>query len=164
MGSPLDAVASLGAYHGLLALAIRTMKYRGVADIARELGEALGSAVAAGEVLVPVPLHPQRERERGYNPAALLARAAAHRRGKVARCLKRVRATPTQVGLDAAARRRNVAGAFALAGSLPPALVLIDDVITTGATLEECARAARAAGVRAVRALVVAHAQLDKDR
>ena len=154
---------SLGRYDGVLGRAIRELKFHGVADLASELGAALAEGVGPGEVLVPVPLHPRRERARGYNQAALLARAAARRHAKVAPRLIRVRATPTQVGLGARERRRNVAGAFAIAGAPPPTAILVDDVMTTGATLLECARTLRNAGTRTVAALVVAHAAVGRD-
>lgn len=140
------------------------MKFRGVADLARELGPALAAAVSPGDVLVPVPLHPRRERERGYNQAGLLAREAARPGATLLSSLVRIRPTATQVGLRAAERRRNVSGAFALVGSPPPTALLVDDVMTTGATLLECARTLRRAGTASVRAVVVAHAVVGRDR
>jgi len=103
-----------------------------------------------------VPLHPRRRRERGFNQAELLARALAARLTRECEpaALVRRRETRPQAGLTAAARRRNVAGAFAVrrqarvAGRL---VVLVDDVVTTGATVAACAHALRAAGAREVR-------------
>jgi ComF family protein len=104
--------------------------------------------------VVPVPLHPRRLRSRGFNPAAELARALARGRGLVldATALRRRRDTPSQTGLDRRGRRRNVRGAFrARRGFAAPACVwLVDDVVTTGATLAEAARALRRAGARHV--------------
>jgi ComF family protein len=106
---------------------------------------------------VPVPLHFSRKRERGFNQAADLAR---HLGLPVCNALHRVRSTPTQTGLTAAERRRNVRGAFALAEDSRRlrglVVVVVDDVSTTGATLELCARALKGAGVREVRALTAA--------
>jgi ComF family protein len=100
--------------------------------------------------LVAVPLHPRRQRARGYNQSELLARELRSRLGLVAPRgrLRRLRDTPPQVGLDRPHRRENVAGAFGWHG--PPLsggeIVVVDDVATTGATLESCAAALRAAG------------------
>jgi ComF family protein len=106
---------------------------------------------------VPVPLHPSRRRERGFNQAADLARGLGV---PVRHALRRCRATITQTGLPAARRHRNVRGAFVLAaagGQLEATtVVLVDDVSTTGATLDACARVLKNAGVREVRALTAA--------
>ena len=106
---------------------------------------------------IPVPLHPSRRRHRGFNQAADLARQM---RIPVAAVLRRVRATATQTGLPAARRHGNVRDAFAAtrsAGALTGAVVvLIDDVSTTGATLDACARVLKQAGIAEVRALTAA--------
>jgi ComF family protein len=103
--------------------------------------------------LVPVPLHPRRSRERGYNQSALLAAALARAAGgrtRVAPLLRRVRDTPTQTALDRRDREANLRGAFALARGARPdpdqRYVLVDDVFTTGSTLNGCARALRRSG------------------
>lgn len=106
-------------------------------------------------VLVPVPLHPRKRRERGYNQSALLARAlvrASRGGARVAHLLRRVADTPTQTGFDRRARRKNLKNAFALARRprLDPRqhYILVDDVFTTGSTLNSCARTLRRAGCR----------------
>lgn len=110
--------------------------------------------------VVPVPLHASRLRARGFNPAARLARAVARARG--IRCapvaLERIRDTPSQTGLSRRARARNVAGAFRVrtARRLPRRIWLVDDVVTTGSTLSEAARALREAGAREVIGICVA--------
>ena len=117
-----------------------------------------GADVLAGaSAVVAVPLHPARRRERGFNQAADLARGLG-----LTTCpaLRRVRATRVQAGLPAAQRHGNVRGAFDAtrhAATLRGAIVvLVDDVSTTGATLDGCARALKAAGVGEVRALTAA--------
>ena len=106
------------------------------------------------DLVVPVPLHPLRLRERGFNPAALLAREIARSRGVpvAPRALRRVRDTPSQTGLGRRARRQNVVGAFEVRPrrELPPRVWLVDDVVTTGSTLEEAARTLRLRGVTEV--------------
>ena len=107
-----------------------------------------------------MPLHPSRRRERGFNQAEDLAR---HVGLPVALALKRIRQTPTQTGLPAAERHANVAGAFRatrVRSRLAAAtVVLVDDVRTTGATLDACARALKEAGVREVFALTAARVE-----
>ncbi len=114
------------------------------------------------DAIVPVPLHLSRLRERGYDQALELARFLRRDGGPplLADRLRRVRNTAPQSALGAGARRGNVFGAFALhgAGSLPAHIALVDDVLTTGATVGECARVLRAAGVRRVDVWTVARA------
>ncbi len=111
-------------------------------------------------MLLAVPLHCVREKQRGYNQAVLLAQELEEVTGwSLATCLTRVRVTKAQVGLDAMARQKNVAGAFEwIGGPVPEQVVLVDDVCTTGATLTECARVMREAGVKRVYAAIVAKA------
>jgi ComF family protein len=161
-----DLARSLGLYlaHGgglnPLARAVRALKFHGHRGVATALGAPLARLVPlprAG-IVVPVPLHPSRLRERGYNQAAILARAV----GRCARLptrlrgLVRRRPTPSQAHLDAAARRANLAGAFTARVPFGGAdVVLVDDVLTTGATADACARALRAAGAAQIVVLTV---------
>jgi ComF family protein len=145
---------------------VRGFKYQKRLSHGRVLGTLLAEAVLARhaalpDAIVPVPLHPARERERGYNQAWELARVA----GGVLRvaawptACARVRETPPQAGLDAAARRTNVVGAFAVRRDVRGAHVaIVDDVMTTGATVAALAVALRTAGARRVDAWAVARA------
>jgi ComF family protein len=168
---PLAACCAAVAYRGDVENWIRRFKYplpgwRGLdpapLGVLRRL--ALEAARAAPgprpACIVPVPLHPRRLRERGFNPAALLARwiAREQRCRFEASLLRRVRDTPSQTGLGRRARRANVRGAFEvlLRSNVPGAVWLIDDVVTTGSTLAECARVLRRAGVNHVVAVCVA--------
>ncbi len=170
VGSPhiplglIDQLAACCALQGPMAQAIHRFKYGHRCDLARPLATLLHSVIAAqsaDSVLVPVPLAQQRLRERGYNHTQLLARAL-NRRNRVpvvAHALARVRETPPQVGQERKERLTNVRGAFAV--TAPAQLrgrdvVLVDDVMTTGATLSACARAVRKAGARTVSAIVIA--------
>jgi ComF family protein len=114
------------------------------------------------QALVPVPLHRERLRERGYNQALELAKPLARAFGIALRgdLLVRSRATAAQSNLDAAARRRNLQGAFEVNGNLtlPEHIALVDDVMTTGATLRECARVLRRAGAARVDVWALARA------
>lgn len=119
---------------------------------------------ARGGVLVPVPLHPRKLRERGYNQSELLARALARAAGGGARVenhLRRIEDTPSQTGFGRKARQLNLKNAFALAprASLNPGLrhVLVDDVFTTGSTINSCARALRMAGCLRLEAVTFSH-------
>jgi len=144
------------------------LKYNGNTLLGEPLGEVLAEAYMrhgmSADVLLPVPLHPERQRQRGYNHAQLLAEScAAHVHVPLRNdILIRYRATPAQVGLNALERRQNVAGAFecgpafrtgALYGRT---ILIIDDVYTTGATLSACAAPLFAAGAKAVWGLVLA--------
>ena len=139
----------------------------GSLGVARMLGRAAGRAaeIRSSDWIVPIPLHPRRFRQRGFNPSALLAREVALPQANRAdaRWLNRVRETRPQAGLDATSRRHNVAGAFACrprSGAVPKRVWLVDDVTTTGATLAAAAAALRAAGVREVLGLCLARTPL----
>lgn len=146
---------------------LHAIKYRGAAELAITLSTLLLKAwekyTFESDLLIPVPLHPRRERWRGYNQAALLALALAARlqRPVAPRALQRVRYTPSQTRLNREERRKNVAEAFALMPGLDVSglrITLIDDVATTGATLDACARVLVAHGAIDVTALTVARA------
>jgi ComF family protein len=153
-------------YGGAIARAITRMKYESRPDLARPLGDLLWAALEphAGSlrdaVVVPVPLHPSRLAERGFNQSALLARRVARHLGArfAPRALARTRETLQQATLDRAARVGNVAGAFDVrCGALVrgQAILLVDDVMTTGATLDACEKAlARGAALRVHRVVL----------
>jgi ComF family protein len=163
---PLVQLESCAPYGPLARRAIHALKYGGERRLARPLGELVARrwerAGRGGDVLVPVPVHASRARERGYDQAALIARHAAAALGlPFLPALVRTRATIAQYELDRPARAGNVAGAFAVAAGRGDSLggrwlVLVDDVVTTGATLVSCAEALIGAGAGAVSAVTVA--------
>ena len=112
------------------------------------------------DALIPVPLHPRRERERGFNQAAALAALLARPAGlRVVAALRRVRWTETQTRFERSERLENLRDAFAVRARHPVRgahVVLVDDVFTTGSTVDECARTLRAAGAASVRVITVA--------
>jgi ComF family protein len=157
----IDRARAIGAYDGALRAVVHALKYEGRRSLARPLGRLMrerGADMLAGAAwVVPVPLHASRKRHRGFNQAADLAR---HMGVPVLSALRRVRATPTQTGLPAARRHGNLRDAFAptraCATAVGAVVVLVDDVSTTGATLDACARTLKQAGVAEVRALTAA--------
>ncbi len=164
----LTGILAGADYRPPLPAAIKALKYRHTkviaGDLVRYLLPPLERIAADSALLVPVPLHPDRQRKRGYNQSALLARLAATATGIPYReGLRRVRATPTQTGLRRAERFKNVAGAFAWSGPNLSAktIVLIDDVITTGATLEAAGLACRDAGAAEVWGVALSHRPLN---
>ena len=127
-------------------------------------GQSLAECLEASEwqvdVLCAVPLHPLRYMQRGYNQSALIARVAARERGLPYRpLLRRVRSTRQQARLGGTARQDNVTGAFRAAPLVGEQVVLVDDVMTSGATVTECALALFAAGAGRVYVATVARAQ-----
>lgn len=143
---------------------IPRLKYQGQLAIAPALGECLASAVERAprpDLLVPMPLHAKRIRERGFNHAGEIARFLARQFDlplDLDRC-RRIRDTPPQMGLKYDARRRNVRGAFACSATVHGQhIALIDDVMTTGTSLDELAATLKHAGAREVSCWVVARA------
>jgi len=158
-----DTAYSFGAYEAELRALIHLYKYGRVRPLAKPLGEMLAAAIPRDcvfDAIVPVPLHWWRRWQRGFNQSELLARAVARRYGlPVLGALRRKRATETQAGLTNASRRSNVAGAFAARKKANVAglrILLIDDVMTTGATAGACAAALKRAGARQVTLLTLA--------
>lgn len=176
--SALDLARSYGLYAGRLREAILQMKFHGRERLGKRLGgllstswHALGEALQIDTpVLIPVPLYRARQRERGFNQAQLLTQglrrvlpiAVSGRGLRVeTRCLRRVRPTAPQLGLSLHARRENVRGVFVVDHPERVSerdIVLVDDVMTTGATLSACAAALKQAGARRVLAVTLARA------
>ena len=176
IGLPSDVPAPLlqlewcAPFGGLVRRALHELKYAGETRLAVPLGDAIARrwrrVGAGGDVLVPVPVHAERARRRGYDQAELIARAAAAALGlPYAPILERTRATIAQFDLDRTTRASNVRGAFQLRArprEVPGNpltgrwIVLIDDVVTTGATLSACAEPLLGAGALGVSAITVA--------
>lgn len=164
---PLAGCQALWLYQPPLQRLIAQMKYPGDAPLAQVLARSalpLLAPLAADIRLVPIPLHPQRLAERGFNQAQLLCDEwSKSLQITTATLLVRTQDTPHQAGLKAAARRRNLRRAFTVNGEVKGLrLMLVDDVMTTGSTLFAAARVLRAAGAAEVRALVLARTPLDR--
>ena len=167
--SAVDTARAAGEYEGPLRRILHAFKYEGRRALAGPLAAMMRTAGAAvlddADASVPVPLHPWRRVRRGFNQADDLACLLG---APILRVLWRGRATAPQTGLSAAARRRNVRHAFGLSPFLSDergrrllegrVIVLVDDVRTTGATLDACAATLKGAGAREVRALTMARA------
>jgi ComF family protein len=163
---PLLQLEWCAPFSGTLRRALHALKYAGERRLARPLGEAIAErwrrAGAGGDVFVPIPVHASRRRERGYDQAELIAAAAAAALPMPwVPAIERRRATTAQYRLDRRHRAANVAEAFATRQRSRSAIegrwvVLIDDVVTTGATLCAAAEALLADGATAVSAITVA--------
>lgn len=161
----LDGVCATGKQIGVLGEAVKAFKYESATDLRDPLAERLRVAIRAQawalDAVVPVPLHADRLLERGYNQSALLGARLAQTLGVryAPGLLRRIRSTGQQARLSGSERQRNVAGAFAADPSVRDlSVLLIDDVVTTGATLGECAAALRAWNAAGVYAIAVSHA------
>lgn len=163
----IERIRSAVYFEGTLRKAVHKFKYRGVTALAEPLGRLMteywSSRPMPVDVLVPVPLHKNRLRERGFNQAALLAHQLSKQAylGVDGQTLVRRRATASQIDLDTEERKKNVHDAFQCTTSALAnrRVLLIDDVCTTGATLEACAVALEDGGTRCVQALTLARAR-----
>jgi ComF family protein len=158
-----DAVYSYGSYEGTLRELVHLFKYAGVRPLAGPFGKFLAQALpreTAFDVVVPMPLHWFKKWQRGFNQSDLLAREIGKKWGVPVRTVvRRQKATRSQAGLTNAKRRANMSGAFkiprgrSLAGMR---VLLVDDVVTTGATASACARVLKRAGAAHVALLALA--------
>lgn len=169
-------IFSWGAYGGTLKQAIAALKYNGHPDLAQPLGLQMGQAwlqhqrsqrSAPGTVVVPIPLHAEKQRQRGFNQADLLARwfSRVTRLPVRSQGLQRLRATTAQHGLGSRERQRNLAGAFALGPDFqrqrPATVLLLDDIYTTGATAQAAATALTQQGITVIGICTLARAIAD---
>jgi len=165
---PFVWAQAVGVYEESLRTAIHQFKYHGAVNLDRPLGRLLAAALEEKaarfrpDLLIAVPLHTTRLRERTYNQSLLLARVLG-RQWHVpvpARFLVRSRATPPQQGLKAQVRRHNMKGAFSLQGRVAgKKILLVDDVLTTGATVRECSRILLEGGAAEVAVAVLGRAR-----
>ncbi len=156
IGDALALALAAFAYEPTLRRILQRLKYMGASRLARPLADAAAPALrtllrlSGPALLIPVPVHVERQRERGYNQAELLARELARCTStRAGTLLVRQVATTKQHRLDRAGRLRNLRGAFAVnaAARPPPTVIVVDDILTTSATLETCASVLREAGV-----------------
>jgi ComF family protein len=163
-------IRSAAEFSGAVRKALHALKYTSDRSLADELIRLCAPhwlmPTWEFDILLPVPLGRARERDRGYNQARLLADALSRtvRIPVAADSLRRIRETPSQVGLTHGERRRNVDGAFRASSVEGKNVLLVDDVCTTGATLQSCAAALAEAGAGTVGALTVARAPAPDDR
>jgi ComF family protein len=161
---------SFALYEGLMAEEISRFKYGGTSRLAKPLGGLLSDFADPGfsfqsyDRIIPVPLHPRRLRHRGYNQSLLLAREVSRKCSVPLdfASLRRIRPTPPQTRLSEAERQKNIRGAFAVPDPQmvrKKSVLLIDDVFTTGATVEECSKVLLRAGANRVDVLTLARAR-----
>ncbi|MDE2774325.1 MAG: ComF family protein [Chloroflexota bacterium] len=161
----LDALIATGKHRGILRSAVQAFKYDGARDLALPLANRLVEALRLVDwridFVAPVPLSADREAERGYNQSALLCQPFVAATGLAARAdaIRRIRKTHQQAMLSGHERSANVKNAFRASQNVNGlSVLLIDDVVTTGSTLRECARALKAKGADAVYGITISHA------
>lgn len=160
---PFSRVISYGLHEGALKSAINLLKFYSAKGLAAELGALASSVdVPPADFIVPVPLSPSGLRKRGFNQTLLIGRAVSKRIGVPLRTglLRKIRDTLPQVGLSAKERLRNLKGAFGVSRKLSgESVLLLDDVVTTTATVRECSKALLKAGAGEVAVLSVSRAR-----
>jgi predicted amidophosphoribosyltransferase len=148
------------AYEGPARDLVRALKFRGALSLAREMSALAVACAPEGLLrgaLVPVPLHPVRRRRRGFNQAGVLADAIGRMAGlPPTDCLRRRGPGPPQVGRGRGARLSGPAGSIEARARVPPVALIVDDVVTTGATIAACAAALREAGATEIAAIAFA--------
>jgi ComF family protein len=142
---------------------IHHLKYSDRPSLAKPLGDILKDCLQresfTGDRIIPVPLHRSRQRRRGFNQAELIARRLG--RPLLTGLVRRRKNTPSQTGLSRAERKRNLMSAFEVRGSIKGTVIVVDDVYTTGSTMNEIARTLKRAGVERVEVLTVARVAND---
>jgi len=162
-----DSARSFGLYDGVLRKAINCLKYYGMRRLADPLARmVLGMNLPRADFILPVPLHASRLRQREFNQSALVARHLARglNSGLIINSLIKVRDTVPQVGLRYKERIKNVRNAFMVDNALPvygKSILLVDDVVTTGSTVRECATVLKKAGAGRVDVISLAHGLSD---
>jgi ComF family protein len=153
-----DFARSAYIFNDPLREVIHHLKYADRVSLARPLGRMLRECVDRegfeGTVVVPVPLHRRRERQRGFNQAELLAKMLGRKVDN--KLLRRRKNTPSQTGLSRSQRTLNLAGAFEVCGPVAESIIVVDDVLTTGSTLHEISKTLKRAGAERVEVLTVA--------
>jgi len=158
---------SFGLYEGALKKAINLLKYHNVKRLSRPLSDIITSVKKpAVDAVVPVPLYEKRLRQREYNQSALLAKYSAESLGiaVILNCLVKTRDTVPQVGLRSQDRRKNIKNAFTVRKReliKGKNIMLVDDVVTTGATVRECSRVLKKAGAENIYVITLAHGMVD---
>jgi ComF family protein len=158
----LDGLVSVFAYEGIIKKAIGKLKYKFITDLAEELIELVPKQKFQLVIFVPVPLHPRRQRWRGFNQAELLGRMLAEKSGWGVKTdvLERHKHTKPQVDLKGKERKKNIRGAFRLKPKAKVKkqvkLLLFDDVWTTGSTMKECGQVLKRGGAKEVWGLTLA--------
>ena len=161
------SVRTFGLYKGPLRKAINLLKYHGMKRLSKPLsGMLLRMEIPRGDAVLPVPLYRDRLRQREFNQSALLAKYAAKntRTSLIVDCLVKVKDTKPQVGLSSRERRRNIRNAFGVEKKeliKGKDILLVDDVITTGATVRECSRVLKEAGAANIYVMALAHGTKD---
>ncbi|NLP36120.1 MAG: ComF family protein [Firmicutes bacterium] len=158
-----DRACAVGLYEGKLKAVIRRYKYGGRTEMAAALGKLMAQQIEKCKwpqfaAVVPIPLHPRKQRQRGFDQAVLLAEAIGRQlKVPVKKYLRRSRETVSQTQLSAAQRRHNLAGAFTVvqAEQIPKRILLVDDLLTTGATADNAARALLAGGAEEIYLAVI---------
>lgn len=158
-----DFARSAFLFNPALREIIHHLKYSDRVSLAKPLGDLLAECLRrepfTGDLVIPVPLHRSRERQRGFNQAELIA--ARLGRPMSTRLVRRRKNTPSQTGLTRNQRIRNLAAAFEVRGEVKGSVIVVDDVYTTGSTVSELARTLKRAGAERVEVLTVARVAAD---
>ena len=158
---------SFGLYEGVLKTAISLMKFYGIKRLSRPLSDVmLKMKIPGADVVIPVPLHEKRLRKREFNQSALIAKYLAASMGTrvMLNGLVKQRDTMPQVGLTSQERKKNIKGAFSIENNSLIAdkdILLVDDVVTTGATVRECSKVLKKAGARNIYVITLAHGRME---